>query len=92
MTWGQALGNIRLLAPDIPAIRTNTKFIYDYIKRLQAERENYKNVTRAAWHVHQVLWFYGENNAFPEELEELPALDAILSDALSRVPPVEEGE
>ncbi len=52
----------------------------------------YVDVAMAAWHVHQVIWFYGENNMFPPGLDELPSLDAILSDALSRIPPIEEGE
>jgi hypothetical protein len=92
MTWGIALGNIRRITSNNPEILKNTKFIYDYIKKLQAEQKTYEDVARAAMYVHQVIWFYGENNAFPDGLTELPILDAILSDALSRIPPITEQE
>jgi len=54
--------------------------------------DSYINVARAAWAVHQLIWFFGENNAFQPGLENLPVFDQILSDMLSRIPPIEEGE
>lgn len=38
-TWEKALGNIRLLGPDIPEFREDVKLIFDYIKKLEAEAE-----------------------------------------------------
>jgi hypothetical protein len=89
MTWGQALGYIRKLSPDA---QPYTKVIYNYIKRKQIEEQKYKDVALAAFHVHQLIWFYGENNEFPPGLTILPILDEVLSDALSRIPPITEGE
>jgi hypothetical protein len=59
---------------------------------IEPKPDVYVAVARAAWKVHEAIWFYGENNAFPEGLQGLPELDMILSDALSRIPPLEEEE
>lgn len=37
--WEKALSNIRLLAPDIPEIRRDVKLVWDYIKKLEDEKE-----------------------------------------------------
>lgn len=52
----------------------------------------YRNVVRAAWPLHQFIWFYGENRTFPPDLSMLPTLDAPLADALSRVSPEDTPE
>jgi hypothetical protein len=52
----------------------------------------YMDVVKAAWHLHQFIWFYGEALPWPQGLEEITVLDGILSDALSRIPPITGGE
>lgn len=52
----------------------------------------YEDVVRAAWALHQYIWFTGEAVPWPEGYEELTVLDGILSDALSRIPPIDENE
>ena len=52
----------------------------------KSELQKYQDVVDNAYALHQHIWFYGENNSFPPELSELPVLDELLADALSRVP------
>jgi len=47
----------------------------------------YRDAVIAAWRVHMWIWSYGEDNAWPDGLRQLPALDATLSEALSYTPP-----
>jgi hypothetical protein len=51
------------------------------------EAEAYQEVVNAAWPLHRAIWFYGENNVWPDALRPLADLDDVLAEALSYAPP-----